>query len=1366
MHCINKSHPEYLTLLEESNLHPHILQARISIWMDRFGNDAFPTLKDLNTIPSSDQIYKSTNPLNDLGVKYLANKDGFMPANINLADLQRDARKLNLTVHRSSRNTWFLKDSNNKIVNPSKVYRQIDSQSSILPYKALTDKLLLWAKTHGISVTTMQELMNRVTETDSLEGSVAVADLLNRIIAIDPEKEMSDTLAEEVAHFATSILRDDTSVKKAMENIVNTDIYKEVKEVYASVYNTEAEFRKEAVDKLLAKSILNEFKTTNENKGIIAYIKAIFNKFKKWLSRTKKSDAAEEIKNDLYPLAQSILSNEYLGNLETPSSEEATIFHQKGLAFTEESKKEILKKVDSPAQKTKAEFAIKAANMLNNRLQILRRSARKQETIDSLQKEIDKLKEQIAKQEFTASIMGVLQYATKELVPIEALLKKRDKEKITNGNELELIEKFVDMYNNLFNSLDVQMYKLELPENEKKEIKDMMKDVLSEINRIGNINKSFIKEHAIKVLNKGNTAPDGSKIDKDFNGEEIVEQSLNDSGWWRFGVGNYKFSNSGILRTAHKIIFDTTQKIKRQTIDKGNILLAAQELMTKSGVKVEDLIEKDSKGKYTQDLIRPEDWASYYEARDEMRSEIARVLGFDSFFDIDTETLNKKQLNTYKKAIRDFNNKHSTIVLDDRGNFAGRKPKKKNPRFAELMKNKDVKNYYDLLIETKRESLAKLPLQYRTERALYSVPGIRSQFLEKLTDNNKSFLSNMLEVAKEAFFIDEDDTEFGEVTALNNRMVPIYFTQRFEDPANVSRDLTRSFTIFSEMAENFKSMGEIAGDMEVIMSQLSRRDYIKGKRKIEGIETKDYKILETLVEANIYGIERKDVTFQIPKTKLTEKLHLADKTISATKVVSNLARYISMNNLALNAFTSTAGYLKGTADSLVEDQIGLYTTVESKNWARAEYAKNILQVLSEAPKKKQTNKMHLMLQRNNVVDLYKMLRNTNKNKLLSEVTSRDLLFLNYRTADYALKGRVALAIYDNTRLVDGEFITRKNFLEKRAEEGVNEKEARKEWKNYQDKSLYNAYEVVDGILKIKEDFKKYVTDGVENTIVGKITHVANTIDGTLSESDKGALARSIYGDFVLMHRGWFVNMIDGRFMKEKVNMITGESEMGIYPASWKFIKDDIFKAKRISPIAIYSAYKNLSNPAVKRGVKKTVLDLMYLQIIGTLAAVANLAADADEEDDYLIQLIAYQMNRVLLEQAAGQPLIHPSEILQIIDEPVVGVRTIKDIVDISEAWNTDPYASGMYEGSTHATKWFLRKIPAFKNIYESQFPSSKNNFLKNQIINSPTYDYLKENAENEELSIIDRLLLIFKDQQPENTEDAIQYIEALEGDEY
>lgn len=268
MYCINVNHPEYLSLLATTGEHPHVLRYKIRTWMKINGDERFPLKKELEIIPIKETKFYNTNPIYQLGLKYVANIAGFMPVNVDLAQVQRDARKLDLTVHRAVNGKWYFRNSKKQKINPHK-YRQIDSQSSILPYKDLSEKLDLWAKSHGISVTTMEELKNTVAETGSLEGSVAVADLFNRIIALDPEKERADTYAEEVAHFATAILKDDVSVKKAMEKIVDTEIYKDVKEAYASVYNTEEQFRKEAVDKLLAQSIVQEFKRTEDRKSVV-----------------------------------------------------------------------------------------------------------------------------------------------------------------------------------------------------------------------------------------------------------------------------------------------------------------------------------------------------------------------------------------------------------------------------------------------------------------------------------------------------------------------------------------------------------------------------------------------------------------------------------------------------------------------------------------------------------------------------------------------------------------------------------------------------------------------------------------------------------------------------------------------------------------------------------------------------------------------------------------------------------------------------------------------------------------------------------------------------------------------------------------
>ena len=136
-------------------------------------------------------------------------------------------------------------------------------------------------------------------------------------------------------------------------------------------------------------------------------------------------------------------------------------------------------------------------------------------------------------------------------------------------------------------------------------------------------------------------------------------------------------------------------------------------------------------------------------------------------------------------------------------------------------------------------------------------------------------------------------------------------------------------------------------------------------------------------------------------------------------------------------------------------------------------------------------------------------------------------------------------------------------------------------------------------------------------------------------------------------------------------------------------------------------WKNLS-PAERRGCKKTLLDIVWMQGLAVLGAMIQLAAD-DDKDDMSLQYIAYTMNRVNLEM---QALMFPAETLDIMEEPVVGARVIKELANITEIFNfNETYERGMYKGKTHAGRWWNRRMP-WKNLYELQFPEQKNRFIK------------------------------------------------------
>ena len=47
MFCVNTSHPQFKVLLEQTGLHPDLLKAEVSIWMDQNNSDSFPTMEEL-----------------------------------------------------------------------------------------------------------------------------------------------------------------------------------------------------------------------------------------------------------------------------------------------------------------------------------------------------------------------------------------------------------------------------------------------------------------------------------------------------------------------------------------------------------------------------------------------------------------------------------------------------------------------------------------------------------------------------------------------------------------------------------------------------------------------------------------------------------------------------------------------------------------------------------------------------------------------------------------------------------------------------------------------------------------------------------------------------------------------------------------------------------------------------------------------------------------------------------------------------------------------------------------------------------------------------------------------------------------------
>ena len=1364
-YCININHPEYLNLLQQSDLKPAILKAKMSVWMEENNTTGFPTLEQLNIKPNTIFYQKEQAKLYQQKAKNIFFKKvaGKNLSDEDISNINKELRKLSDEIGDA---TWELRRSNNtgnyyvagyknapvtldNYYSPyaGGMFRQKNPQTLESRVEELDKKLMSWVRKHGISVQALKTVMEKFPDRYD-ESALGIADFAKNLIAIADGARI-DTLAEEVSHFAIEMLESDPSVARALQNIATTDIYAKVKQEYKDIYDEEIDFRKEALAKMLAMEIVTQFKNSQKNrdgKNIWTQLYDLGAKFFNWVaSNFRKNSAARiDLEKTIIPLANSILNEETLGVMNTTPYE---ALDKNAIMMQIDEHDEETRAVPE-SEKQKAKFLENAIKTLEDRIEIFKRSAKSQSDITRLRTDLNKIRNTVKNGQFDLGIASFTNLANGEIESIIKYLNKVQKDKNYDAHNANMINDFVKMYEDLFAKFKEDILISGLETENKKEYYEIINSSLSLLSEARAINNAISKVIGIKFLEDTNRNEYGEVIDPNFNAEKEFESIQEDvTSGWRLWVGNYKNASSKLLKAAHKIIVDAKDKVLKFSVQTANNILTSQEIFLKANHKIDDLFEKNDKNNNTGFLIRKHNYYKYYQAMEAAKAQMAKDLGYESYALISVELLNEEDRKVYYNAWKKFRAENTKQTTDEDGNTISVPADKYiNPQFEKLMSNPTFAQYYNKLVETKKEAVNKLPVQYRTERLIYSLPNIRKNNIEKLVNRDKSFFGRVSDVGHDILFIDPDDTEYGEVSSLNNKMVPIYFTKTATNMSQISLDVAKTFTIFAEMADNFKEMNKIAGPLGNIQRTLAAGEYLDSKKRKSRLESNEYQALETLVDSYVYNIERKSslgVTIgnkdslmgQFLGAILPEKMQ--GKELSFDKISRNLAGAVRKLNLAGNYATIVSGYLKGSGDSIIEDTIGQYTTTESKNWSRIEFMKNMGEILGQTGKAKKTNKMHLIMQENGIIDLQKILFQTTGDRATRSLTNSDIWYAGYTQADFALKGRITLAVLDNIRFYEGQFLTKSKFLEKTAKENntqnnkAHKKAMQEKWESLREKSLYNAHEIVDGNLKIKPEFSKDVTPGVLAAAKHKIDYVTHYVDGTMAPTDKGKLSRSWMGDFLLIHRGWFLNLVDTRLKKRGVNYVTEEEEWGNFNATADYLSKVFLQLRgkeyTRSALAVY----NSLDPVQQKGVLRTALDLVYLNIIAILAALANIRADYDDDDDFTTQYTAYQLNRLLLEQGAG---FSPAELIQMIKEPVVGARFLQELTDIKEIFNGDVYESGMYEGYTHAQRWRMRKIPGFKNIYELRYPELKNQYVKTTV-NSTYYETMKpEDPEKESLT--------------------------------
>ena len=209
-------------------------------------------------------------------------------------------------------------------------FYQFNNASVEKPDKELNSKLKEFLDRIGVSYKALDTIKDK---DGKVLTAVAKADLLNKILEVVEGRADITTLPEEAAHFFIEMSDPNSPLIKAMMNdITSFPIYQEVKSnpSYREAYgNNEDAYKKEAIGKVLAQHIVNQFKgTITQQDRVRGFWRTLWKKIQDLFKGVSSSEVKQEM-SVWEQAASKILNNSVEENeLSTPEIMEVSEMFQ------------------------------------------------------------------------------------------------------------------------------------------------------------------------------------------------------------------------------------------------------------------------------------------------------------------------------------------------------------------------------------------------------------------------------------------------------------------------------------------------------------------------------------------------------------------------------------------------------------------------------------------------------------------------------------------------------------------------------------------------------------------------------------------------------------------------------------------------------------------------------------------------------------------------------------------------------------------------------------------------------------------------------------------------------------------------------
>lgn len=367
--------------------------------------------------------------------------------------------------------------------------------------------------------------------------------------------------------------------------------------------------------------------------------------------------------------------------------------------------------------------------------------------------------------------------------------------------------------------------------------------------------------------------------------------------------------------------------------------------------------------------------------------------------------------------------------------------------------------------------------------------------------------------------------------------IPIRWVQRLKDQRLLTTDLIGSTIAFYNMAENYALKSNVIAPLELVRNALLQAP--TGENPLARTDNGDQaKKLQSLYDIHMYGHET-STTNHITKRSDTQAT-----IIQNAKLVRKMAQKAM---LGANSLVQNVGYVDAMLSAMTDAIGGRYMTKRDLFWAIFNANKDMVINALHFGNPNTNNKLGALMQLNQLSRKNSEIFSDTHKSRLTRMRKGLGIMAGYSITDYMVNSVILEAFYKNYHLMD-DLNGRKRFMNSDdairiyEKHGYSRKEALKVWRNASKDNLFNAYTQENGIAVVKDKYKQYVTEDLQNTVMKKLKTRTASYNGMLPDIEKAKMAQNIWGSYFTMMRGFLMDTYWARF--NKINDYAAQNEDG------------------------------------------------------------------------------------------------------------------------------------------------------------------------------------------------------------------------------